>query len=149
MLHQEFNKIGRKLFIRGLNNSHSGNISVRQNNEIHITRTGSMLDDLTVDDIVEVSLFPDKRKDKKASMEFLVHRAIYLANNHMGAIVHAHAPYAIVLAYNRDEIIPYEQEGAFYLKKIPVLKVKKTIASSEVAEKIISYVGNYKSIIMI
>jgi L-fuculose-phosphate aldolase len=148
VLYKEFDKIGKKLFSRGLNNSHSGNISVRQGDKIFITRTGSMLDELTADDIVEVGLLPDKEIDKKASMELLVHRAIYLTDKNIGAVTHAHAPYAVVLADNCDRIIPYEQEGAFYLKMIPVLKVQNAIASSEVADKIGNYVDYYKSVVV-
>jgi L-fuculose-phosphate aldolase len=148
MLHQQFKQIGEKLFLRGLNNSHSGNISVRQKDDIIITGTGKMLDELTPDDLITVKILPNCEIDKNASMELLVHRAIYCADETIGAVVHAHAPYAIAMANDRNEIIPYDHEGAYFFQKIPVLHAGKTIASDEVAEKIGQYVKTSLAVIV-
>jgi len=141
MLHENFKKIGEKLFQRGMNNSHSGNISIREGDKIFISRTGSMLDELNADDIVRVGLEPDQSIDQFASMELLVHRAIYNRNSDVKSVVHAHVPYAVVLGANHEEIIPYDDEGRYFLKSIPVLKVNNSIASEEVKEKIPSYIN--------
>lgn len=148
MLYLKFKKIGEKLFLRGFNSSHSGNISVRQNDSIFITATGSGLDELTEKDIVQVGLHSNEERDKKASMELLVHRAIYHANSEIKAVVHAHTPYAVVVADGNDAIIPYEQEGAYYFKQIPVMHVKNAIASPEVAANIGQYVKNSNLVIV-
>lgn len=148
MLYLIFKKIGEKLFIRGLNTAHSGNISLRQSDNIFITATGSALDELTEKDIIQVGLYPDKEQDKKASMELLVHRAIYHADASVGAVVHAHTPYAVVMADGNNVIIPYEQEGTYYFKQIPVMHVKNAIASAEVAENIGQYVKSSQAVIV-
>lgn len=140
MRHTRFKKIGEKLFLRGLNNSHSGNISVREKDHIYITATGASLDELTEKDIIQVEITPHIEQDKKASMELLVHRAIYQADDRIGAVVHAHAPYAIAIAEGERVVIPSEQEGRYYFKQIPVLQVQNAIASSEVAIGIVRYV---------
>jgi len=149
MWDKEFKHVGEKIFLRGCNNSHSGNISVREGNKIFISRTGSMLDELTAEDIIEVGLLPDEVKDKKASMELLNHRALYQENENINAVVHAHAPYSIVMADGCEEVEPYDQEGAYYFnKRIPVLIAQNTIASTEIAEQIKQYANNARSVIV-
>jgi len=149
MFVKEFRLIGEKLFMRGLNNSHSGNISIRRNDYILISRTGSMLDSLTEDDIVRVSFNnPNPYQDNRASMELIVHRAIYHANKNVKAIVHAHPPYSLAMADNCDKIIPYDQEGAYFFKKIPVMYVEQAIASNEVAAHIGHYVDHSHAVIV-
>lgn len=168
LLHKQFQQIGTKLFLRGLNNSHSGNISVRvpssgrdgfeQKNEknsdkIIITGTGKMLDELTTRDLVAVEFVPtdseeSAAQDRKASMELLVHRAIYHADESIGAVVHAHAPYAVAAAVGKKEVVPYDQEGAYFFQSIPILHAQKTIASTEVAEKIGQYVTAARAVIV-
>lgn len=148
MWHKELKHIGEKLFSRGCNNSHSGNISVREGDKIFISRTGSMLDELTEQDIIAVDMLPDEAKDKQASMELLNHRALYQANKNINAVVHAHAPHAIVMADGCSAVKPYDQEGAYFFESIPVISVTKTIASQEVAEQITQYVDIAHAVIV-
>lgn len=132
-LEEDFVKIGRELFIRGLIASHSGNLSVKRGNEILITRRGSMLGNLTKEDIVSVPLMADKVE--AASRELVVHRAIYRATSAL-ACVHAHPPYAIALSLIENEIIPIDEEGAFYSPKVPILSVEDSIGSEVVASQL-------------
>jgi L-fuculose-phosphate aldolase len=139
--YRRFKFIGKKLFVRGMNNSHSGNISIRKKGDIVITATGTMLDEIRAKDLVTVSITPNQKYDRRASMELLVHRAIYKAHGEVAAIVHSHAPYAVTMAAgNNKTIIPYDHEGRYFFPKIPILRAKQTIASPEVAEKIGLYV---------
>lgn len=147
-MYKKIKQIGLELFLTGLNNSHSGNISYRSKDNIYITRTGSMLARLQNKDIIRVMINPDPKIDAKASMELLVHRAIYRANASIGAIIHAHAPYSIVVAKEKKEVIPYDQEGQYYFREIPVLNVEHTIASEEVADNIVGYVQSYSCVIV-
>lgn len=148
MWHKELKHVGEKLFSRGCNNSHSGNISVREGDKIFISKTGSMLDELTEQDIIEVGLLPDEAKDKQASMELLNHRALYQAKENINAVVHAHAPHAVVMADGCSEIKPYDQEGAYFFEHIPVISAEKTIASQEVAAQITRYVDIAHAVIV-
>jgi len=129
-LEEDFIKFGRELFIRGLIASHSGNLSVKRGNEILITRRGSMLGNLTKEDIVPVPLVANHVE--AASRELVVHRAIYQATSAL-ACVHAHPPYAIALSLVENEIIPIDEEGAFYLPRVPILAVENSIGSEVVA----------------
>jgi len=129
----DFIKFGRELFIRGLIASHSGNLSVKRGNEILITRRGSMLGNLIKDDIVSAPLIANGVK--AASRELVVHRAIYQATPAL-ACVHAHPPYAVALSLIENEIIPIDEEGAFYLPKVPILAVENSIGSEVVADQL-------------
>ncbi|MFH1540894.1 MAG: class II aldolase/adducin family protein [Elusimicrobiota bacterium] len=141
-------KFGQEMMVQGLNNSHSGNVSCRQGNIIHITRHGARLGDLSCGDFVAVNLKDDK-KDKNASIEIMVHRAIYLVNPDVQAIVHAHPPVAIALSLNLKKIIPIDAEGSYYLPEIPILtKCKEVISSNCVAENIPQFFKTYKVVVV-
>ena len=146
-MYTDFTKYGRLLFDQGLNNSHSGNMSFCQDHSIYITRHGARLCDITYEDIVKVNL-TDPSKDKDASVEIKVHRAVYAACPQIHAIAHAHAPHAVVLSLDRPEIKPIDDEGKFYLPTIPILSAANTISSDEVAEKLPALLGKYKTAIV-
>ena len=126
----EFADAGRILFEAGLNNSHSGNMSVRLGDKVVITRRGSMLAALKSDDLVVVGLSTDDSGIALASTEVNVHRAIYTATSAL-AVVHTHPRSATALSFAIDSIIPVDVEGRYYFKRIPVLEVKKSIGSEE------------------
>ena len=50
---EEFQRIGRDLFLSGLVSSHGGNMSVRMGDRVLITHRGSQLGQITAEDIVE------------------------------------------------------------------------------------------------
>ncbi|MFC1501416.1 class II aldolase/adducin family protein [Elusimicrobiota bacterium] len=132
---KDFKKYGKLLFDQGLNNSHSGNISKKIGSSIQIKKHGAQLWDLGVKDIANVNLKDDK-KDKSASIELKVHRAIYLSNPNIGAIVHAHTPYAVVLSLKQESLNPIDSESQYYLSEIPVFCCADTIGSDDVARGI-------------
>lgn len=135
-MYSDFIKFGRLLFEIGLNNSHSGNMSIRRGNQIYITRHGAMLGHLNVNDIVRVNL-NDTSRDENASLEVKVHRSIYLNLPEVNAIIHTHPPYGIVLSLFQDTIKPVDMEGAYYLPEIPVLtECSVTISSDCVRENL-------------
>jgi L-fuculose-phosphate aldolase len=127
-----FQTTGADLFAAGLNNSHSGNLSVRLGRTLAITRTGAMLHRLDHADIVETALDHDDAQTRRASRELPVHRAIYRGTAH-DAIVHAHPPHVIALSLSLDRIRPVDAEGTYYFPQgVPVVAVRNPIASEEV-----------------
>ena len=144
---KDFQRVGRDLFTAGLNNSHSGNLSVRCGDRLVITRSGSMLGHLEEGDLIETGLEKDDSNTTLASTEVGVHRAIYRKTPAL-SIVHAHPPHAIALSLLEDEIIPVDSEGSYLLKKIPVLRAEQTIGSKEVEEKLPEYFGEYKIVMV-
>lgn len=116
----DFFKYGRVVWEAGLIHLTSGNMSMRRGAAIHITRTGSPLSMLTSQDIVTVNL-DDAVRDKGASSETPVHRALYQALPHVRSVVHVHPPYATALSFDMDEIATIDSDS-LYIPRIPVLK---------------------------
>jgi L-fuculose-phosphate aldolase len=120
---QEMAKYGRKLVEHGLVESNFGNISVRAGDRMLITRSGTALDEITGDNVVEVDIQGTSSLDIIASSETVVHREIYRKTSAL-AIIHAHCPYAVVeslLTGPGRVIVPVDSEGQYFLGDIPVV----------------------------
>lgn len=143
----DFKRIGRDLFLSGLNSSHSGNLSVRYGDKIVITRRGSMLGHLEERDLIETGLVKNDSKIILASTEIGVHRAIYKGTSAL-AIVHAHPVHAIALSLFEDQIIPIDSEGAYLLHKIPVIGAEHTIGSKELEKSLPGLLSEYKIVMV-
>ena len=76
ILLNQFQTIGRELSSRGLVTSHSGNLSVQFDERLVITRRGSMLGNLTEQDLIDTGINRNDRNTPLASSELAVHRAI-------------------------------------------------------------------------
>ncbi len=132
---EEMQRYGSMLEQRGLNlSSHSGNMSVRRGDRMFIKRGGAMMGYLREGDVVEAGLAPGDGDDA-ASTEVGVHRAIY-QETEARAVIHAHTPYAIALSLVRDEIVPVDDEGRYYVDEVPVLDVVDSIGSTEVERRL-------------
>ena len=144
---EQFQLIGRDLFVAGLVSSHGGNMSVRQGDRILITRRGSMLAQLEERDIVDIGLEENDANVTLASTEIVVHRAIYQQTSAL-AIVHAHPPYAIAQSLAKDEIVPVDSEGSYLLHKVPVVEAQLTAGSTEVAELLPKWLKEYDLVML-
>jgi L-fuculose-phosphate aldolase len=144
---EEFKKIGKAIFLAGLNNSHSGNISVRVGERILITRRGSMLGFLGDGDVVETGLERNDSAIALASTEIDVHRGIYKGTSAL-AVLHTHPLMATALSILEDEIIPIDVEGSYYLRRIPVLGFEYGTSSKEMAEELPKALKKYKIVMV-
>jgi len=135
-------ELGRDLFVSGLISSHGGNVSVldADGEHIHITRSGSALGRLRDGDLVTVGFdMPGENEaalaaDKQASIELVVHRALYHALPETKAVVHAHSLFTTLLSLKQDTIEPLDSESKYFIPRVPVLDVEETIASAQVAQ---------------
>jgi L-fuculose-phosphate aldolase len=118
-MHREFIKAGRVLWEAGHIHYTAGNLSIRRGKSLWVTRTGAPLGFLAKNDIVRVDLH-STRRDRGASSETPVHRAIYRSLGAVGAVAHSHAPYATLVARTRSLIRPRGSDRLF-LPAIPVL----------------------------
>jgi L-fuculose-phosphate aldolase len=118
--YRQFVRAGEDLFASGINNSHSGNMSIRLEDAIAITQTRSQGHRLLPDQIHRTSLHYRDAAAKLASTDLEIHRAIYRETPHR-AVIHAHAPHAVVLSFSRDRIEPIDIEGKYYFDHIPVV----------------------------
>ena len=97
-----------RLLPLGLATGSSGNLSLRVDGGMLITRSGIAYDTLQPEDIVEVAFTgPGSATWQHAldtSSEWLMHQAVYQARPEAGAVVHGHPTYATVLAIQGLEI---------------------------------------------
>ena len=91
----------------GLNRGTSGNVSVRSSDGFHITPTGMRYDQLQADDIPLMALDGSHQGRRKPSSEWRFHRDLYATRPEVGAVLHAHSPFAVSLACLRRDIPPF------------------------------------------
>ena len=143
---KEIAKFGKKLVDGGYLSSHFGNISVRVGDSITVTRSGSMLDEITEASVVTVDLHKPSSLDLIASSETIVHREIYKRTSAL-AVIHAHCPFAVVESLLNDgSIEPYDSEGKFFFHEIPI--VTGNIGTKELAENVATSLEQHKGCIV-
>ncbi len=119
---EEISKFGRKLVASGLTYAHFGNISLLSNEKILVTSTGSMLDEIGHDQVIEVTREGPCPEDALASCETVVHRAIY-EKTKAGAVIHTHSPYAVATSILEEgPFDPMDGEGVRFLGSVPIVE---------------------------
>lgn len=140
---QEIARFGKKVVQTGLTSSRFGNISLRRDDKIFITCTGSMLDELDEAKIVKVGIAGSCPKE--ASSETCVHRAVYQRTS-FSAIIHTHSPYAVAVSLiESDTVQPIDSEGLHFLGDMPV--VEGIFGSDDLAEMASSAMQTHKACI--
>lgn len=118
---EELIKCGHTLFDKQLVWGHSGNISIRTDqNSFFISAGGSDLRLLQSDDIIQCEISRNTYNgNKKPSMETGLHRNIYRVNDDIHAIIHSQPFYSTVIACSdiemRTDLLP---EAIAYLGTI-------------------------------
>ena len=142
---QEISRFGKKTVASGLTSSRFGNISLCQGETIFITRTGSMLDELDQAQVIEVDLRCPSDRDKEASSETSVHRAIYQSTD-AKAIIHTHSPFAVALSLLEQDVVePIDSEGLFFLGAMPI--VEGLFGTDELAKALCAGLQSHKACI--
>jgi len=90
-----------------LNRGKSGNISARTDNGFLVTPTGLAYESMQPMDIVAMTQDGKARGPRLPSSEWRFHRDIYAARREVGAIVHAHSPFATSIACLGRDIPPF------------------------------------------
>ena len=88
----------------GINQGTSGNISLRHDDGMLITPTSVPYDIMQADQIVFMKLDGAPEAGGRPSSEWRFHRDILKARADVNAVVHAHPPYATILAIMEREI---------------------------------------------
>jgi L-fuculose-phosphate aldolase len=136
---------GARLAAHGLIVGAEGNMSVRlADGHLLITSTGRRKDEMTIDDLVTVSIdrvtvADDERPGEvrpRPSSDLAIHRAIYRERPDVMAVVHAHVPAAMALTLAGEapdpSVLP---ETAFHLPRLPVVPFGR-MGSEELAVRI-------------
>ncbi len=111
----------RLLRTHGLNDAHSGNVSLSDGARIWITPTGACADLLEPEDILSFALA--ENPPPGASLDAPLHHGVYRRNPEARAVFHAHGVYALALSLVVPRIRPLDFEGAYYFGEVPILDV--------------------------
>ena len=126
---------------RGLVNLLGGNASIRWGDGFYITPSQVPKNQLRPEDMVYVpfDLGPElSLSGKKASMEWRMHREIYLNNPEVNAVLHTHNPYTLALYMSGLEVNPKEFVEAYTIGEcislVPFLPAGSVELARSVAE---------------
>jgi len=124
----------------GLCRHKSGNFSIciRDEEKVLITPSGFYRSDLTAGDIIVTDFdgnIIENPNDRKASIELMMHIAVYEARGDISAVVHTHSTYASAFAVAGRKINPVVTEAVFYGSDVELVEYAKS-GSIELAENI-------------
>ena len=105
----------------GLNDSHSGNASVRSGEDYWITPTGACADTLEADALVRCPL--SGPAPQGASLDAPLHRAVYEKNPRVRAVLHSHGASSVAVTLAGEDFVPLDFEGQYYFPRIPVIEI--------------------------
>ena len=105
----------------GLNDSHSGNISLRSGDTYWISPSGACADTLEAEQLLRCRL--DAEPVSGASLDAPLHRLVYVKNPTAGAVLHSHGAYSVAVTLSGQDFVPLDFEGQYYFPRIPVLDI--------------------------
>ncbi len=141
-------EIGESLYNKGLTVGTSGNISIRTEEGIYITASGTVLGSLKEDDIVLIDFEGQEFENKKASSEKMLHVEIYKQRNDVKAIIHTHPEYLTSFAVCHKTLnAPIMSENIIYFEDIPVAEYAMP-SSKQLVENTVKYLKNRDVVMM-
>lgn len=105
----------------GYNDSHSGNASVRDQDQFWVTPTGACADLLETGQLVQCPVEGDPGEG--ASLDARLHALTYRKNPQANAVLHSHGAYSVAMTLNGEDFIPRDFEGQYYFERIPVITI--------------------------
>jgi len=114
-LREEIGVYSHLLVDLGLLEFKGGNLSVRIDDDMLITKRSVAKAIPSPDDIVRTSIDHEDEGAYQASSAMEIHRAIYQATD-ARAVIHAHPSKTVSLSLFLDELVPLEENGLLYLR---------------------------------
>jgi L-fuculose-phosphate aldolase len=105
----------------GYNDSHSGNASVREGDEIWVTPTGACADTIGAGDLIACRI--DGSLGEGASLDAALHVRVYQQNPSARAVLHSHGPYSVAMTLNGKDFVPVDFEGQLYFPRVTVINI--------------------------
>lgn len=146
---EEIIKYGEIIDRKNFSPGNSGNISIRYNDKILITSSGSSNGSLSCDDLVLIDFDGNLVEgEQKASSEKMMHVEFYKKRRDINAIIHVHPPFLSSFAaagIALDE--PVMAENVFYFGKIPLAKYALP-SSKQLVDCTAKYFDKYNAVLM-
>lgn len=117
---QELQLAGKNMVANGLAWGNAGNISARTApDRFVITATGTRLDELAPDDLVEAAFDGTFAGERRPSKEIPMHRAVYETRPEINVVLHASPFYSTLFACSQEPI-PGDLfvEDMYYLERV-------------------------------
>jgi L-fuculose-phosphate aldolase len=114
----------RRIKFNRLTSATGGNISYRVGEDILISPSGFVLDEIAPQDWVKVNLasgepYPDQFKP---SSELWMHLALYRIRSDVNAVMHSHPPYVIACSLVNVSLLPIGSEAPIFLgENVPMV----------------------------
>lgn len=145
----EMLEIAKRLYEKDLTVGTSGNISVRTDDGILLSASGTSLADLTREDLVLVDYQGNLlEKGKKPTSEKMLHLGIYNLREDLNAVIHCHAPFASAFSVAHIELDkPNLAENVIYFGKIPLAEYALP-SSDKLANNTMKYFDKYNAVLM-
>ena len=107
---EDISRLAKSIFERGLTFGTSGNISVRLDDGVLMTPTGSCMGDIEPDRISKLDLDGNHLSGDAPTKEAFLHTCMYDQRPKAGAIVHLHSPYSVAVScladINHEDVLP-------------------------------------------
>ena len=130
----------------------SGNLSVRIDDAVWITPTGSALKDLSPDRLACLSLDGEASGDNRPSKEYPFHLGIYRSRPDVRAIVHLHSPHSVAVSClaGIGEPNPLPPLTPYYIMRVAPLGVVDYFrpGSGELADAIAEKARRYDNMLL-
>lgn len=143
---QELVQYYRWLREYGLNDSHSGNLSVRDGDKIWVTPTGACADTLQENDLIECAL--DAPPPTGTTLDAALHLAVYKQNHAANAVMHSHGAHTVAMTLDGNDFVPADFEGQYYFASVPVLNIAYDDYLDEAPERVARVLSNNKIVVV-
>ncbi len=125
----------------GINDSHSGNASVRDGDSLWVTPTGACADLLEPDHLVRCEL--DGSRGERASLDAPLHIEVYRRNPKAQAVLHSHGAHTVALTMDGNDFLPPDFEGQLYFPRVPVITIAYDRYVEESPAKVATLLAEY------
>jgi len=132
-------KTAKAMNASGLNHGSAGNLSVRVGNGLLLTPSGLDYAAMTEDEVVRMTMdgkWSCDNRDMKPTSEWRFHLDIMAARADIGAVIHAHSPFATALACLRRDIPAFHYMVAVAGGKMVACADYATFGSAELSENV-------------
>jgi L-fuculose-phosphate aldolase len=148
MIKEKIIEIGKRLYLKNLTVGTSGNISIKTDEGIYITASGTALGNLSKEGIVLIDFDGKEKNGGKASSEKMLHVEIYKQRPDIKAIIHTHPAYLTTFASCHKTLNePIMSENILYFEEIPVAEYAMP-SSMELVHNTVKYLDKHDVVMM-